>query len=273
MGILNLTPDSFSGDGLVAAQDRAVERAVQMLAEGADILDLGAESTRPGAAAISPAEEQQRLLPALAAILRERPEAILSVDTYHAFTARAALLAGAEIVNDVSGFLWDAGMAAVCAEAGCGVVLMHTRGRPQEWATLPPLTSADLLPALERELAAQLAVAQQAGIAANRLVLDPGYGFGKAGLANYTLLAEQAKLLRFGYPMLIGLSRKGFLGRTLAGARATEPPPAAQRDTASAAAAVAAVLAGASIVRAHNVRMTADAVAVADELLRAGFAG
>jgi dihydropteroate synthase len=271
MGILNLTPDSFSGDGLAGAQDRALERAVQMLAEGADILDIGAESTRPGSAAISPDEEQERLLPALSAILRERPDAILSVDTYHAATARAALLAGAEIVNDVSGFLWDGEMPKVCAAAGCGVVLMHTRGRPQEWATLPPLAPGELLPTLERELAAQLAVAQQAGIALDRIVLDPGYGFGKAASANYTLLAEQRQLLRFQRPLLIGLSRKGFLGRTLGAARGTEPPPATERDTASAAAAVATVLAGASVVRAHNVRMTADAVAVADELLRANF--
>ena len=275
MGIVNLTPDSFSGDGLAAAPEQAVALGLRFLKEGAAILDLGGESTRPGSGAgtpeaISSDEEQDRLLPVLEALLREQPDVTLSVDTYRAATARAALAAGAEIINDVSGLAWDRGMAEVCAAAACGVVLMHTRGLPGAWKTLPPLGAAEVLPLVREGLGERMRVAAEAGIAPERTVLDPGYGFGKTGAENYALLAAQAELSALGRPLLAGLSRKSFLGRTLAGAypgaRGAQPQ---ERDNTSLAAAVAAVLSGASLLRVHAVRATVEGVAVADALLAA----
>ena len=275
MGVVNLTPDSFSDGGLFLEPERAVEHALRLLDEGADLLDLGAESTRPGSragdpesAAVSADEEQARLLPVLEALLKARPEAVISVDTYKAATARAAVAAGAEIVNDVSGFTWDGAMAAACAELGCGVVLMHTRGRPEEWRTQPAL-EPDLLISLMRDgLAKSLQTAHGVGISADRVVLDPGYGLGKRFDQNYALLARQAELLALGRPLLAGLSRKSFLTRTLSqapGYRERED----SRETASVAALVAAILHGASIVRVHEVRAAVEAAAIADAVLAA----
>ncbi len=271
MGIVNLAPDSFSGDG-VRSVEEAVGRALGMLEEGADVLDLGAESTRPGSGAgseraISEGEEQARLLPVLEALRRERPEAIVSADTYRAGTARAALAAGAEIVNDVSGFLWEPSLARVCAEARCGVVLMHTRGRPDEWRGLPPLAPEEVAPLVLEGLRGRLAAAQAAGVDAERIVLDPGYGFGKAFGANYPLLARQDLLLALGRPLLAGVSRKSFLGRTLAVLRDGIDAPPEERETASMAAGVAAVLNGASLLRVHSVRAAVEAAAIADAVL------
>ncbi len=202
MGVVNLTPDSFSDGGLFADTDAAVARSMQLLEEGADILDLGAESTRPGSragdadAAVSADEEQRRLLPVLEKILKAEPRAVLSVDTYKAETARAALAAGVEIINDVSGLTWDPALAAVCAEAKAGVVLMHTRGRPAEWRTQPQLGADALLALVGEGLEASLSAAKAAGISEQTVVLDPGYGFGKRLGENYVLLARQAELLR-----------------------------------------------------------------------------
>ena len=294
MGVGNITPDSFSDGGLFLDPETAVAHALELLDEGADILDLGAESTRPGsraggatgsprAPAVSAEEEQARLLPVLEGILSARPEAIVSVDTYKAATARAALAAGAEIINDVSGFLWDPEIAAVCAESRCGVILMHTRGRPEEWRTQPQLASDELLATVRAGLAASLTVAAQAGIPPESIVLDPGYGFGKRFDENYALLARQAELLSLGRPLLAGLSRKSFLGRTLAPLysgpnsalemRPTTPPvaPVEARETASLAALVSAILHGASVVRVHAVRPAVEAALIADAILAAGF--
>ena len=197
MGIVNITPDSFSDGGSFLDSQAAITHALGLLDEGADLLDLGAESTRPGArvageaAAVSSDEELARLLPVLSGILKSRPEAILSVDTYKAETARAALKAGAEIINDVSGFRWDPELAAGCAEAGCGVVLMHTRGRPDEWGTQPQLAPNALLETVRAGLEMCMKKAAAAGIAAESIVLDPGYGFGK--------LAVRDSAKRFGF--------------------------------------------------------------------------
>src|SRR5579859_3275881 len=283
MGVVNVTPDSFSDGGLYLAPERAIEHALQLLEEGADILDLGAESTRPGshagdpdAAAVSADQEQARLLPVLEGVLKARPEAILSVDTYKAATARVAVAAGAEIVNDVSGFCWDRDMPAACAEMGCGVVLMHTRGTPEEWRTQTRLASDDLLLLVREGLAASFKAARDAEISADSIVLDPGYGFGKRLDANYDLLARQAELLELGRPLLAGLSRKSFLTRTLAqsgnlGASLDDARLFAEAmETASVAALVAAILAGASIVRVHAVRAAVEAAAIADAVLAAG---
>ena len=201
-------------------------------------------------------------------ILRARPDAILSIDTYKAATARAALLAGAEIVNDVSGFNWDAEMAQVCAEAGCGVVLMHTRGRPEEWRALPGMNADAMLNLVRDGLTASLKLAAEAGLPPEAIVLDPGYGFGKSFEANYALLARQQELLALGRPLLAGVSRKRFLGRTLAPLHGgQQDAPVEARETASVAAMVAAILHGAAIVRVHAARPSVEAARIADAVL------
>jgi dihydropteroate synthase len=206
------------------------------------------------------------LMPVLEGLLKARPKAIVSVDTYKAVTARAALAAGAEIVNDVSGFSWDPAMAGVCAQAGCGVVLMHTRGRPDEWKAQAQWESDDLMRMVRSGLRASLDQATAAHIKAESIVLDPGYGFGKRGSENFTLLARQAELLALGRPLLAGVSRKSFLGRALAPLYGGAAAPVDVRETASVAAMVAAILHGASIVRVHSVRAAVEAALVADAM-------
>jgi dihydropteroate synthase len=276
MGVVNITPDSFSDGGAFLDAADAVARGLALLDQGADLLDLGAESTRPGSGAGPPAsarsalstiEEQARLLPVLAGILRRRPEAVVSVDTYKAATAQAALDAGAAIINDVSGFMWDAEMAAVCARAGCGVVLMHSRGTPGEWKTQAKLGPDELLAAVRDGLQASLKRADAAGVAREAIVLDPGYGFGKRGEENFTLLARQAELLALGRPLLAGVSRKSFLGRALAPLHEGKPAPVEEREAASVAGMVAAILNGASVVRVHGVRRAVEAALIADRIV------
>jgi dihydropteroate synthase len=281
-GVVNITPDSFSDGGLYLAPDQAVAHALRLIDEGADILDLGAESTRPGSRAgghpggpvgidalVSADEEQARLLPVLEEILKKLPHAVVSVDTYKAATARAALKAGAEIVNDVSGFTWDPAIAQICAEFGVGVVLSHTRGRPDAWHAQPQLAPDALVATVRDGLAASLAAAQQAGIAPDQIVLDPGYGFGKRFSENYALLSRQAELLSLGRPLFAGLSRKSFLGHTLAPLFAGSDAPIDARENASLAAMTAAILHGASIVRVHAVRPAVEAALIADAILAA----
>ncbi len=269
MGIVNVTPDSFSDGGRYLDADRAVEHALRLIEEGADIVDLGAESTRPGSPAgsghaLGAAEEQARLLPVLQALKKRRPDTVISVDTYRASTAQLSIQAGAEIVNDVSGFLWDPEMPRVCAEAHCGVVLMHTRGLPSEWKDLPALAPGSVLPLVRDGLAGRVETARVAGIAKDALVLDPGYGFGKRLDENFDLLANQQQLLALGYPLLAGVSRKRFL---TAGLAARAEIDNEMREAASLAGLVAAILAGASIVRVHEVRPAVAAAAAADAIL------
>ena len=278
MGVVNVTPDSFSDGGLFLAPEQAIAHALGLLHEGSDLLDLGGESTRPGShagmsdAAVSADEEQARLLPVVEGILKARPHAVISVDTYKASTARAALAAGAEIVNDVSGFTWEPAIADVCAEFGAGVVLSHSRGRPEEWCAYAQL-AGDALVAMVREgMSASMQAARRAGIAGQAIVLDPGYGFGKRFGENYALLARQAELLSLGRPLLAGLSRKSFLGHTLASlysdsdARVKEAYVGA-RENASLAAMTAAILYGVSIVRVHAVRPAVEAARIADAIV------
>ncbi len=278
MGIVNITPDSFSDGGRFFDAKAAIAQGIRLLDEGADLIDLGAESTRPGsraggkfdtlqAPAVSAAEEHTRLLPVLEGILAARPRTIVSIDTYKSATARAALAAGAEIINDVSGFAWDHEMAGVCAEAGCGLVLMHTRGRPEEWRTQPHLEPENLLSTVRTGLAASLSTAAQAGIPLDAIVLDPGYGFGKRFNENYALLARQHALLSLGRPLLAGVSRKSFLGRTLAPLYGGQDAPVGAREAASLAAMVTAILYGAAVVRVHAVRPAVEAARIADAVL------
>jgi dihydropteroate synthase len=271
MGILNVTPDSFSDGGRFSSTTTALDHALKLLDEGADILDLGGESTRPNATPLTPEDEQQRILPVLRAILKARPEAILSIDTFHASTAKRAIEAGAEIVNDVSGHTWDSAMSATCAALGCGVILMHTRGKPHEWATQPALPPIAVMPIILTGLRDSLLAARTAGIAASRIVLDPGFGFGKRGDENYVIHALLPQLHQFGLPVLAATSRKGFLGHTLAPLHGGKPPAADSdaRLNATLASNVAAILAGAHILRVHDVRAAAEAAAVADAILHA----
>jgi len=276
MGVVNITPDSFSDGGFFEDPDAAVARCLQCLEEGADLLDLGGESTRPGsqaggdAPAVSADQEQARLLPVLEGILRAAPNAVVSVDTYKAETARAAIRAGAEIINDVSGLTWDEDMGAACAENQTGVVLMHTRGRPEEWRTQQQLAPAAVLAMVRDGLAASLALALAGGISPESVVLDPGYGFGKRFGENFSLLKHQVDLLSLGRPLLAGISRKSFLGHTLASLYGGSPAPVDARENASLAAMVAAILHGASIVRVHAVRPAVEAARIADAVLAAG---
>lgn len=283
MGVLNVTPDSFSDGGRYVSVEDAVEHALTMLGDGADIVDVGGESTRPGTAvagrrgreraAVSAQEEINRVVPVLEAIRQARPEAVLSVDTYKAETAQAAVEAGAAIVNDVSGFTWDREMAETVAGLKCGVVLMHTRGQPEQWRELKKVENLVELTLEELTNVSRDAVA--AGVKRERIVLDPGFGFGKRFDENYPLLARFAEFGQLGNPLLAGPSRKSFIGRTV-GKRLAEvngleggDQPADQRLFGTIAAVTACVLAGAHIVRVHDVRPTVEAVAVGDAIVEA----
>jgi dihydropteroate synthase len=268
MGILNVTPDSFSDGGKFLHRDHAVAHAVKMLEDGADLLDIGGESTRPGTpvaeSGIPAAEELRRILPVIEDILRERPDAVLSVDTYKAEVARAAVSAGCEIVNDVSALRWDDQMAAAIGELACGVILMHTRGRPQEWRDLPP--SADILGEVKTDLHDYAHAALEHGVASERIMLDVGIGFGKKFDQNYPLLAGLGRLHELGFPLLVGTSRKSFIGRTLA--RDGKDAPTGERLHGSLAAMTASILNGAHVVRVHDVKAAVEAAKIADEILR-----
>jgi dihydropteroate synthase len=284
MGVLNVTPDSFSDGGRYLDPDAAIAHGLRLLDEGADMLDIGGESTRPGTPIDSPAagsqpgavsaqQELDRVLPVLEAIRRERPSAVLSIDTYKSSVARTALDAGAEIVNDVSGLTWDAEMAATLAARPCGVVLMHTRGVPAEWASLPALP--DPVPLVMAELRLRAEQAIEAGIARQSIVLDPGFGFGKRGDENYPLLTRFAEFEALGFPLLAAVSRKSFLACTrdarlaeLDATAGTSDRNTSDREIVTLAATVAAALAGAHIVRVHAVAPIIEALAVADAVLR-----
>jgi dihydropteroate synthase len=268
MAVLNVTPDSFSDGGLFLARDEAVAQALRMIDEGADILDIGGESTRPGKRTPeSAATELERVLPVIEAVLQARPSACISIDTYKAETARRAVDAGAEIVNDISGFTWDADIATACAQLDCGIVLMHSRGRPAEWRALPPLTNDEVVPLVFDGLQNSLQLARDAGITESRIVLDPGYGFGKSFDENYPLIAHLGVLEKLGRPLLAGTSRKSFHGRTLSHLHDGKDAPVEQRLYASIASTTAAILAGAHIVRVHDVRPAVEAAAIADAIL------
>jgi dihydropteroate synthase len=280
MAIVNITPDSFSGDGtlhagmpLAAGQKFALGAAVEAADNGADIIDLGAESTRPASHPLTTEEEQARLLPVLEALLHERPQAIVSVDTYHAATARACARSGAEIVNDVSGLTWDEAMASAIASTGCGLVLMHTRGRPAEWVIQQHLNHDEVLPTVFAGLMQQLALAEAAGIPDEKIVADPGFGFGKRGAENWALLAGLARLHELGRPLLAGISRKSFLGDVVGPVQSSGVEKSEARRIASVAAGVAAILAGAHILRVHDLQAAREAAAVADAILAAGKSG
>jgi dihydropteroate synthase len=271
MGIVNVTPDSFSDGARYFDRGRAVEHALKLLEEGADLIDIGGESTRPGAVVlgsghqptVSPEEELRRVIPVIAEVKTLKSKAVISVDTYKAEVARAAVEAGAEIVNDVSGFLWDTALAPDCAEMQCGVVLMHMRGNPETWRSLPPLR--DPLKLVKSELKERAEHAIKEGVERNRVVLDPGLGFGKRLEENYPVLAGLHDLQELGFPLLVGASRKSFVGRAIAGD--DHLAPVGERLYGSIAATTIAVLSGAHIVRVHDVKESVEAVRVIDSVM------
>jgi dihydropteroate synthase len=266
MGIINVTPDSSSDGGEHFTPESAIEHALKLHAEGADILDIGGESTRPGArvglqnAAVDETEELRRVLPVIAGIKKAKPDAIVSIDTYKAMVAKAAIEAGAEIVNDVSGMTWDPKMAAIVAKLRCGVTLMHARGRPDEWASLPAVP--DLVTLVKRELRELSARAVMAGIKRDRIAVDPGFGFGKRSEENYPMLRRLHELHELRFPIVVGVSRKSFIGRALAANQ--EQPQEGDRLFGSLGAEVAAALKGAHVIRTHNVKASRDALRLAD---------
>jgi dihydropteroate synthase len=266
MGVVNITPDSFSDGGVNFDRDRAVEYALKLLRDGADIIDVGGESTRPGTNVVSAGdavtekEELERVIPVILGVKQKNPQAIVSVDTYKAGVARAAVKAGAEIVNDVSGFLWDPQMRKTLAELKCGVVLMHMRGRPQEWKTLPPLP--DVVTVVKRELRERSDGAVIAGMKRERMMIDPGFGFGKNREENYPLLRRLEEFHELRFPLLVGMSRKSFIGRALA--HDGSDAAVSDRLFGTLAAETVAIMKGAHIIRTHDVRACADAVRIAD---------
>lgn len=254
MAIVNVTPDSFSDGGRYSSTDAAIQHALQAVADGADIIDVGGESTRPDAASVSPAEEQARVLPVIEA-LHGRTEALISIDTYREETARLAINAGAHIVNDVFGLQKEPGIAALSAETGAGLCIMHT-GRDRQ-------KLADIIEDQFFFLDRSLEIAANAGVSKDRIVLDPGFGFAKETPAeNLELMARFEELHRFGLPLLAGTSRKRFLGAITG----REP---AERDAATAATSALLRLQGAAVFRVHNVAINRDALAVADAMLAA----
>lgn len=275
MGVVNVTPDSFSDGGQFLDRDAAVAHALKLLEDGADIIDVGGESTRPGAKvtpdapsksakakndAVSEKEELERVIPVITQLKKKKPETVISVDTYKSAVARAAVAAGAEVVNDVSGLRWDPAMRKTLADLKCGAVLMHMRGRPEEWRSLPPLSDAVTL--VKRELREWADAATMAGIKRERVMLDPGFGFGKSFEQNYPLLKRFEEFHQLRYPLLVGVSRKSFLGRALA--RNGEDAPVSDRLFGTLAAETVAILKGAHVIRTHDVRACADAVRIAD---------
>ncbi len=259
MGVINVTPDSFSDGGAFPDAYAAVEHGLKLAAEGAEILDLGGESTRPGAAAVSADEEIRRVLPVIEG-LAGRTSAALSIDTSKASVARAALAAGAEIINDVSALQADPAMAALAAETGAGTILMHMRGTPQTMQNNP--SYGDVVAEVAEFLRERLDAARAAGIAADRLAIDPGIGFGKTVEHNLQLIAGLGRLAALGHPVVLGASRKSFL------ATAAACPDVAERDSPTIALTALGRKLGARIFRVHSVRANTAALRVTESVLR-----
>ena len=296
MGVLNVTPDSFSDGGLYGDRDKAVEHALFMLDQGADIVDVGGESTRPGARvidlrektpekktasetkskvdkavaekasaekiAVSEKEELERVIPVIQALKQKKPGALISVDTYKSTVARAAVEAGAQIVNDVSGFRWDPQMPKTLAGLNCGVIMMHMRGVPQEWRNLPAI--ADMVLLVKRELSDWTQDAVRLGIKRDRIAVDPGRGFGKNFEQNYPLLKRLEELHTLRFPIVVSISRKSFVGRAIS--KNGKDAPSGERLFGTLAAETIAVMRGAHVLRTHDVQASVDAARMADRV-------
>ena len=262
MGVLNLTPDSFSDGGEFIAPEKAAAHALEMERQGADIIDVGAESTRPGSAGIPAAEELGRLLPVLE-LLHGKLKVPISIDTRKPEVAEVALGAGAEMVNDITGLKNDAELAEVVAQHRAPLILMHIRGEPGTMQKGP--FARDVMKDVAQGLRESVRTAQKAGVPKSQIIVDPGIGFGKSLQQNYELLQKLPELARLGHPLLVGTSRKGFLGATLA--RDGKPAPANERLWGTAATVTASILGGAHIVRVHDVAEMVQVARVADCLL------
>ncbi|HEY4979926.1 MAG TPA: dihydropteroate synthase [Candidatus Acidoferrum sp.] len=259
MGVLNVTPDSFSDGGKFYSLEKAVEGALAMERAGADIVDIGGESTRPGSKGTAAAEELARVLPVIET-LRGRLKIPIAIDTQKAGVAEIALGAGAEIVNDISGLKNDAELAEVAARHKAGIILMHMRGTPR---TMQKMAFAkDVIRNVTTGLGGSVAAARKAGIAKSQIVVDPGIGFGKSYEQNYELIEGLGEIAKLGYPLLVGTSRKGFIGATLRSEG--KPAPAEERIWGTAATVAASILNGAHIVRVHDVAEMVQVARVAD---------
>jgi len=266
MGILNTTPDSFYDGGMLHASssgvvlERALNRALAMVGEGASMIDIGGESSRPGAAKISAREEIERTVP-LIALLRQRSDVVISIDTFKAEVAEEALRAGADMVNDISGFTFDRQLPAVCRKYRAAVVLMHTAVRPElmQWSTAAEHGGEDIVTRVSRFLARSIALAEEYSI--EDIVIDPGFGFGKSVAENFQLLDQLNSLLALGRPVLAGISRKSFLGHAITPPGRETPPPS-ERLAATIAAQTIALMRGAAILRVHDVAAAAASVAI-----------
>ena len=254
IGVLNVTPDSFSDGGRFTSLDDSVAHGCRLADDGADLVDVGGESTRPGADRVEAAEEERRVIPVIEALVANGVR--VSIDTYRAVVAERALAAGASVVNDVSGGLGDPDMAAVVRAAGCPWILMHWRGHSRRMQDLAHYV--DVVDDVRRELAERVEAANQAGISSDRIVIDPGLGFAKTAEHNWALLAHLDLLVGLGLPVLIGASRKSFLGRVLADPAGT-PRPVDEREAATVALTAYAAAQGAWGVRVHDVRANVDA--------------
>ncbi len=268
MGVLNVTPDSFSDGGKFADPRDAIDHALALEKSGADILDIGAESTRPGSDAITGDEELRRLLPVLQA-LRGKLKIPISIDTRKSEVAEIALKAGAQILNDVSGLNHDERLAEIAARHKVPLILMHMRGEPRTMQTAP--FARNVMKDVTDGLRASIRKARKAGVAKSRIILDPGIGFGKSFQQNYELLAQLPQLAELGYPLMVGTSRKGFLGKTLARATNKSKVPATERLWATAATVTASILAGAHIIRVHDVAEMLQVASTADHILNPSF--
>jgi dihydropteroate synthase len=262
MGVLNVTPDSFSDGGKFFDAARAIEQALAMECAGADLVDIGGESTRPGSAGTSAKEELARVLPVLQA-LRERMKIPVSIDTQKPEVAEAALDAGAQIINEISGLKRDPRIAEVAARQRVPLILMHMRGEPRTMQK--GLFAQDVVRDVMQGLRESVMLARKAGVPKSQIILDPGIGFGKSFAQNYELLQKLPQLAKLGYPLLVGTSRKGFLGATLA--REGKPAPPEERIWGTAATVTASILNGAHIVRVHDVAEMVQVARVADCLL------
>jgi dihydropteroate synthase len=262
VGVLNVTPDSFSDGGDFLGPERAVARAATMLDEGAQIIDVGGESTRPGSDPVSPEEEARRVVPVIRGILAERPGAIVSVDTYRSGTAEAALRGGASVVNDVTALRGDPRLTEVVADARCPVILMHMLGEPKTMQRDPRY--GDVVREVRGFLAERAERAVAAGVGEENIILDPGIGFGKTLEHNLALLNHLDAIVELGFPVLVGASRKSFIGRITGVGEARERVPGTVATT------VLAYERGATLFRVHDVRANREALAVARAILTAG---
>jgi dihydropteroate synthase len=265
MGILNVTPDSFSDGGQFVTVEQVVDHARQLVALGADILDVGGESTRPqGAKAVGVEEELRRVIPSIRALATELPDVLISVDTTKAAVAQAAIRAGAVIVNDVSGLRLDRDMPEVCARGKVGVVIMHSRGGVSDMATYDHAHYESVVDEVRRELAGQIEVAQAAGVAPESIAVDPGIGFAKRGVHSLAVLSGLNSIADMGHPVLVGVSRKRFI------AELTDEPVPTNRVAGTVAANVVALERGARIFRVHDVRPNRQALDVAWAIVNSG---